>query len=116
MVRAPVDQRAQIFRRLLRRVNPYRGQLAAAVACALASAGAAAAYAYLVGPLAKAVLAGGSAGMLWGRPAEQALPVAIVAVALCKAVAGYFQSGWMTSAGQKVVAGLRGSLHAKVLR
>ena len=101
--------------RLLAQVRPYRGRLFLAVGASLVCAGAAAAYAYLVGPLVKAVLQGGALRPFHGLPAEQALPLAIVVLAGVKAAASYLQGGWMMGAGQRVIADLRARLHGQLL-
>lgn len=108
--------RAHTFRRLLGFVRPYRLELALSILASLVGAAAAAGYAYLVGPLLKSLLTGnGLHGRTLGLPAGTAIPLAIVAVALAKALAGLLQGGWTGSVGQKVVRDLRVSLHARLL-
>src|SRR5690242_5992954 len=106
-------------RRLLGFVKPYRLTVAVAVvACAMAAA-AAAFYAYLIGPLLKAVLTGEAArlGPLSLERADLPLlvPLLVLGVALVKSAAQFLQSGLMQATGQKVMADIRGAIHARLL-
>jgi subfamily B ATP-binding cassette protein MsbA len=108
--------RAHTFRRLLGFVRPYRLELSLSIFASLVGAGAAAGYAYLVGPLLKSLLTGnGLHGEYLGIAAITAIPLAIVGVALTKALASLLQGGWTVSVGQKVVRDLRVFLHQRLL-
>lgn len=83
------------------------------------SAAAAAAYAYLIGPLLKALLAGSEVELgplrLGGEDLAVWLPLSVVAVAAVKALSQYLQGGLMSSVGQRVMAALRRELYDKLL-
>ncbi|HEY8211258.1 MAG TPA: ABC transporter ATP-binding protein [Myxococcaceae bacterium] len=107
------------YRRLLRSLKPYRATAAAAAAASSIAAAAAALYAYLIGPLLKAVLTQGPVelGGVVVQREDLALvfPLAILAAAGMKALAQWLQGGWMQSLGQRVMADLRRDLHAHLL-
>jgi len=107
------------YRRLLRSLKPYRATAAAAAVASAIAAAAAGLYAYLIGPLLKAVLAQGpvSLGGVAVEPKDLPVvfPLAIMAVAVVKAVAQWLQGGWMQSAAQRGMADLRRDLHAHLL-
>ncbi|HVE81302.1 MAG TPA: ABC transporter ATP-binding protein [Myxococcales bacterium] len=89
------------------------------MAASSVAAAATALYAYLIGPLLKAVLTEGPLE-LGGVAVERGdlalvFPAAIVGVAVVKALAQWLQGGWMQSVGQKVMADLRRDLHADLL-
>ncbi|MGO8968837.1 MAG: ABC transporter ATP-binding protein [Myxococcaceae bacterium] len=99
------------LRRLLGLLRPYRLRVALALLAAAVSAAAAAGYAWLVGPLLKGVLLGGTVQL---GPVELptttwrwVLPAAVMAAALVKATAQFLQTGWMQSVGQRVLAAFR---------
>src|SRR5262249_25626815 len=107
------------YRRLLRSLRPYWATAAAATAASSFAAAAAALYAYLIGPLLKAVLTTGPVE-LGGVAVERkdmtlVFPAAIIGVAALKALAQWLQGGWMQSLGQRVMADLRRDLHAHLL-
>src|SRR6185295_1790102 len=107
------------YRRLLRSLKPYRATAAAAAVASAIAAAAAGLYAYLIGPLLKAVLTQGPVE-LGGVAVERkdlvvVFPLAIVAVAALKAVAQWLQGGWMQSAAPRGMADLRRDLHAHLL-
>jgi subfamily B ATP-binding cassette protein MsbA len=108
-----------VYRRLLGYLRPYRRLLAAGVCASLVSALATAAYAWLVGPLLRAVLTGAPvelAGVtLPGERLLRVLPALVVAVAVIKAAAGFLQGGWMQRLGQRVMADLRAFLYGRLL-
>ncbi|WP_043431351.1 ABC transporter ATP-binding protein [Cystobacter fuscus] len=108
-----------VYRRLLGYVRPYRLLLAAGLGASLVAAGATSTYAWLVGPLLRAVLTGGPvelAGVkLSGEHLLGVLPLMVVGVAVLKAGANYLQGGWMQRLGQRVMADLRASLYARLL-
>ena len=99
------------LRRLVGLLRPYRLRVAVALLAAAISAAAAAAYAWLVGPLLKGVLLGGSVQLgpleLQRQAWRWVLPLAVVAAALVKATAQFLQTGWMQSVGQRVLAAFR---------
>jgi subfamily B ATP-binding cassette protein MsbA len=108
-----------VYRRLLGYLRPYRGLLAAGVCASLVAAASTSAYAWLVGPLLRAVLTGAPvelAGLtLPGERLLGVLPLLVVAVAALKALAGFLQGGWMQRLGQRVMADLRAWLYARLL-
>ncbi|WP_434386433.1 ABC transporter ATP-binding protein [Melittangium boletus] len=108
-----------IYRRLLGYVRPYRRLLLAGLGASLVAAVATSAYAWLVGPLLRAVLTGGAvelAGLsLPGERLLGVLPLMVVGVAVVKAGASYLQGGWMQRLGQRVMADLRADLYTRLL-
>jgi subfamily B ATP-binding cassette protein MsbA len=108
-----------VYRRLLGYARPYRAPIACAVAASAASAVAAALYAFLVGPLLKAVLtkSGIELGGLRFAQSELsvALPAMMIAVAVFKATAQLMQSGLMQATGQKIIGRIRVDLYAHLL-
>jgi subfamily B ATP-binding cassette protein MsbA len=97
------------YRRLLGYLAPYRMGVAVACAASVVSAAAAAVYAWLIGPLLKAVLQGGGAELLWK------LPLGVVALAAVKAGAQWLHTGLMQATGQRVMADLRRQLYDRLL-
>jgi subfamily B ATP-binding cassette protein MsbA len=89
--------------------------LAAAVVSAIATAF----YAYLVGPLLRAVLT--QVKVQWGplsiEPVDLAwkLPLIVSALAIVKAAAQFLQSGWTHATAQLVTADIRRDLFARLL-
>ncbi len=108
-----------IYQRLLGYLRPYRGLLVAGVGASLLAAAATAAYAWVVGPLLRAVLTGEAVTVAGLRlpPDEllRRLPLVVVAVAAVKATAQFLQGGWMQRLGQRVMADLRGFLYGRLL-
>ncbi len=105
--------------RLVRFAGPQRGQVALATAFGLVAALATAAWARLLGPLLESVLKGGAvtvAGLTFER-ADLAvkLPLAVVGMALLKAVSTWVHTGLMTSVAQGALARLRRALYEQVL-
>lgn len=100
-------------------LRPYRGLLVAGLSASLLAAAATAGYAWVVGPLLRAVLTGEpvTLGGVELPPDEllRRLPLLVVAVAAVKATAQFLQGGWMQRLGQRVMADLRGSLYARLL-
>ncbi|MCE9672989.1 ABC transporter ATP-binding protein/permease [Myxococcus stipitatus] len=110
---------AHVYRRVLGYLRPYRWLLAAGVCASLAAALATSAYAWVVGPLLRAVLTGkpiSVAGVsLPGDTMLQRLPLVVVAVAFIKALAQFLQGGLMQRLGQRVMADLRGFFYGRLL-
>ncbi|MCP3100893.1 ABC transporter ATP-binding protein/permease [Myxococcus sp. K15C18031901] len=110
---------AHVYRRVLGYLRPYRWLLAAGVSASLVAALATSAYAWVVGPLLRAVLTGkpiSVAGVsLPGDTMLQRLPLVVVAVAFVKALAQFLQGGLMQRLGQRVMADLRGFLYGRLL-
>ena len=108
-----------VYRRLLGYLRPYRPLLAAGVGASLVAAAATSAYAWVVGPLLRAVLTGEPvtvAGVaLPGDALLERLPLLVVLIALVKATAQFLQGGLMQRLGQRVMADLRGFLYARLL-
>jgi len=120
-VRAAVAPRPSphVYRRLLGYVRPYRRLLVAGLGASLLAAAATSAYAWLVGPLLRAVLTGESISLAGLKlPPEEMLrrlPLLVVAVAAVKATAQFLQGGWMQRLGQRVMADLRGFFYSRLL-
>jgi subfamily B ATP-binding cassette protein MsbA len=108
-----------VYRRLLGYVRPYRRLLVAGLGASLLAAVATSAYAWLVGPLLRAVLTGESVSLAGLKlpPDEmlRRLPLLVVAVAAVKATAQFLQGGWMQRLGQRVMADLRGFFYSRLL-
>ncbi|WP_163989576.1 ABC transporter ATP-binding protein [Pyxidicoccus caerfyrddinensis] len=108
-----------IYRRLLGYLRPYRPLLAAGVGASLVAAAATSAYAWVVGPLLRAVLTGEPitvAGVsLPGDALLERLPLLVVLVALVKSTAQFLQGGLMQRLGQRVMSDLRGFLYGRLL-
>ncbi|MBX5480841.1 MAG: ABC transporter ATP-binding protein [Myxococcaceae bacterium] len=115
----PPRPAASDLRRLLSFLRPYRWTAIAAVLASCVAAGAAAAYAYLIGPLLEAVLTGqpvrlgdvavNQKDLLW------AFPIAVVSVALVKALAQFLQNGLMQQVAQRATNDLRQTLYSRLL-
>jgi len=109
----------RVYSRLWTYVRPYGGRVAAASLAAAVSAAAAAAYAYLIGPLLKAVLQGQAVELgAWrfaGADLVVQLPLLVLGVALAKALAQWLQTGLMQAVGQRVMTRLRGDLYSRLL-
>ena len=110
---------SHVYRRLLGYLRPYRRLLAAGVGASLLTAAATSAYAWLVGPLLRAVLTRAPvefAGLT--LPSERLLgllPALVVVVAVVKATANFLQGGLMQRLGQRVMADLRAFLYSRLL-
>ncbi|MFL5318383.1 MAG: ABC transporter ATP-binding protein, partial [Myxococcaceae bacterium] len=114
-----MGNRLHSYRRLLQYARPYRSTVVIAVGASAIAALATSFYAWLVGPLLKAVLTRSDlqlpfvkvegARLLW------VLPAAVVVVAVVKASAQFLQNGLMTRTGQRVMADLRRDLYSKLL-
>ncbi|HSP79283.1 MAG TPA: ABC transporter ATP-binding protein, partial [Myxococcaceae bacterium] len=108
-----------VYRRLLGYLRPHRRLLAAGLCASLGTAVATSAYAWVMGPLLRAVLTGAPvevAGVsLPGERMLGLLPLLMVTVAAVKAAAGFLQGGWMQRLGQRVMADLRASLYSRLL-
>ncbi len=108
-----------VYRRLLGYLRPYRLLLAAGFGASVAAAVATSAYAWVVGPLLRAVLTDAPvtvAGVsLPGDALLKRLPLLVVAVAAVKATAQFLQGGLMQRLGQRVMADLRGFLYGRLL-
>ena len=107
------------LRRLWGLLRPYRLRVALALVAACVSAAAAAGYAWLVGPLLKGVLLGGTVQLgpveLQTSVWRWVLPAAVMAAALVKALAQFLQTGWMQAVGQRVLALLILPLYVPIL-
>jgi len=110
--------RKSVYRRLLGYARPHRLTIAFAVIAAASSSAAGALYAYLVGPLLKAVLTqtpAQVAGRAFDR-SDWAVPALLVGIAGFKASAQLLQNGLMQSAGQKMISRLRCDLYTRLLQ
>ncbi len=107
------------FRRLLAYVAPYRSRVLLGLAAALVGATATALYAYLVGPLLRAVLT--EAKVQWGPWSIERgdlawkLPLIVTGLAVLKAAAQFLQMGWTHATAQSVTADIRRDLFARLL-
>jgi subfamily B ATP-binding cassette protein MsbA len=110
---------AHVYPRLLGYLRPYRRLLVAGLGASLLAAMATSAYAWLVGPLLRAVLTGETVSVAGASlpPDEmlRRLPLLVVAVAAVKATAQFLQGGWMQRLGQRVMADLRGFFYSRLL-
>ncbi|MFL5345282.1 MAG: ABC transporter ATP-binding protein [Hyalangium sp.] len=108
-----------LYRRLLSYLRPYRRLLVAGLGASVLAAAATSGYAWLVGPLLRAVLTGEAVLVAGLRlpPDEllRRLPLLLVAVAVVKATAQFLQGGWMQRLGQRVMADLRGFFYSRLL-
>jgi len=91
----------------------------AGLSASLLAAMATSAYAWLVGPLLRAVLTGEAVSVAGvSLPPDEMLrrlPLLVVAVAAVKATAQFLQGGWMQRLGQRVMADLRGFFYSRLL-
>ncbi|HEY1086301.1 MAG TPA: ABC transporter ATP-binding protein [Archangium sp.] len=105
--------------RIVARTAPFRRMLAVGIGASLFAATAGALWASLVGPLLRSLLAGGD--ITWGpfqlSQADLAwrLPLAIVFVAILRALAAWLHSGLMSRVSQGVLGRLREELYGKLL-
>jgi ATP-binding cassette, subfamily B, bacterial MsbA len=108
------------YARLLRYVAVERRTLLAALVASGISAGAVAAYAWLLGPLFRALLTGAAVRLgPWtfeGKDLLWRIPTFLVGVAAIKASAQMLHNGWMQSVSQRVLQALREDLYARLLR
>lgn len=108
-----------VYRRLLGYLAPHRAAVAGALLASSVAAGAAALYAYLIGPLLKAVLTGATVTLgplsFSGRDLVTRFPLLVVGVAVAKALSQWAQGGLMQATGQKVMSTLRRDLYARLL-
>lgn len=110
----------ETWKRLLAYAMPHRARMAVATLASVISAAAAAASSYLLGPLAKTVLTGGSTSIA-GRPVaiealETQIPLAIVVLAVLKALSAWLNSGLMNAVAQDALRRLKRDLYGKLLR
>src|SRR5690349_20492237 len=107
-----------VYRGLLGYLGPHRVAVAGALLATSVAAGAAALYAYLIGPLLKAVMTGATVTLgplsFSGRDLVTRFPLLVVGVAVAKAVSQWAQGGLMQSTGQKVMSTLRRDLYARL--
>ncbi|MFL5351689.1 ABC transporter ATP-binding protein [Archangium sp.] len=108
-----------VYTRLLSYLRPYRAPLAIAILASAVTAATTSAYAWLVGPLLKAVLMGSpvvlgsvkleGGGLLWQ------FPLVMVVVAGLKALSQFLHNGLMQSTGQRVLSDVRRDLYTRLL-
>ena len=107
------------WRRLLRRTRSEAGALVPGVAASLVAAVAASLWASLVGPLLESLIR--SSDVSWGPfrltrdDLSWRVPLAVVLLAVVKAVASFLHSGLMGRVGQRVLGGLRRDLYSRLL-
>lgn len=102
---------APLLRRLVGEfVRPHFGKLALAFAAMGLVAASTAANAWLMQPLLDKVFVAHDEDLLL------VIPVAIIVLAFIKGFAGYAQSVWMTTIGQRVVADIQMKLFARLMR
>jgi ATP-binding cassette, subfamily B, bacterial MsbA len=98
---------ARLAREFLR---PYAGRMAVALGCMGLMAGATAANAWLMEPMLDRVFFAHDEHLLL------LIPLAVIALAVVKGLANYWQSVLMTTVGQRVVADIQLSLFARLMR
>jgi ATP-binding cassette, subfamily B, bacterial MsbA len=91
-------------------LRPYAGRMAAALACMGLMAAATAANAWLMEPMLDRVFVAHDEHLLL------LIPLAVIALALVKGLANYWQSVLMTTVGQRVVADIQLGLFARLMR
>jgi subfamily B ATP-binding cassette protein MsbA len=101
------------LQRLLGRVRPHRGTVAAAIAASVVAAGMGAIWAWLLGPLLQGLLVTSPSTSLGMNGSW--LPPMLIAVGAVKALAAWLHAGWMQRVAQAVLAKLRRDLYAKLL-
>ncbi|MFZ5445482.1 MAG: ABC transporter ATP-binding protein [Myxococcota bacterium] len=105
--------------RVLSRTRPFGRTLAIAVAMSLFAAAAGSVWASLVGPLLRSLVAGGD--VTWGPfqfgrdDLSTRLPLAIVGVAMLRALAAWLHTGLMGRVSQGVLSRLREELYGRLL-
>lgn len=111
--------RGSTYWRMLGYLLPHRTAVGVSLCASAVAAGAAAAYAYLAGPLLKALLAGSAVELglvsLDRKDLTLWLPLMVGAVATAKALAQYLHGGLTSAVGQRVMAALRKELYARLL-
>jgi len=109
-----------VYARLLSYVRPHGPAVLVAVLAASLAAAATSAYAYLIGPLLRAVLTGKAVVLgpltFTGLDLVTRFPLLVVGVALVKALAQWVQGGLMQTVGQRVMGTLRRELYARMLQ
>ncbi|MBI3355682.1 MAG: lipid A export permease/ATP-binding protein MsbA [Nitrospirae bacterium] len=98
------------FKRLMRYVYPYRGRFFAAFVCSGLVAMLSGAYAWLVRPVLDGIFIEKNEGLLL------ALPLALLGVAVLKALFSYGQTYLMAYVGNRVVADIRQELFQHLMR
>ena len=115
----------RIYLRLLKYLRPYYLKIAVAMACMVLFALSNGAMAYLIGPAMKVLFSGGEAPVrfvpfdLFVVPQGwlmAAIPLAIMVMALIKGFSSYGNSFYMGFVGLRMIADLRGTLYAHILR
>ncbi len=91
-------------------LRPYAGRMAVALGCMGLMAGATAANAWLMEPMLDRVFFAHDEHLLL------LIPLAVIALAVVKGLANYWQSVLMTTVGQRVVADIQLSLFARLMR
>jgi ATP-binding cassette, subfamily B, bacterial MsbA len=100
-----------LLRRLARDfLRPHALRMALAFAAMGVMAGATATNAWLMEPMLDSVFVEHDEVLLW------VIPVAVIALALAKGIANYWQSVLMTTVGQRVVADIQLALFARLMR
>jgi len=100
-----------LVRRLARDfLRPHAGRMLLALAAMAVMAGATAGNAWLMEPMLDRVFVEHDTLLLW------LIPVAVILLGVVKGIANYWQSVWMTTVGQRVVADIQLSLFARLMR
>ncbi|MFT3841100.1 MAG: ABC transporter ATP-binding protein [Myxococcaceae bacterium] len=112
--------RPRTFARLLSYSTGRKGLLAAALLASMVSAAAGAAFSWVLGPLLSALLLAKPSVQLGPLTLELGqfdarLPLALVALALSKAFAGWLHAGWMGQVAQTGLLKLRHALYQRLL-
>jgi ATP-binding cassette, subfamily B, bacterial MsbA len=109
----------RVWWRVVARVGPFKKPLSLAIFFSLFAATAGAVWASLVGPLLRSLIGGGD--ITWGPFQLQRedltfkLPLAIVGVAVLKAIASWLHAGLMSRVSQGVLSRLREELYGRLL-
>jgi len=118
-VKPPLRTALTTWWRLLGFVKPFRGQVAFATLAGIIAAIATAGWARLLGPLLEAVVKGGDvevAGVIISHDTlASKLSVAVVGMAVLKALSTWLHLGVMGTVAQRALAGLRRALYDRVL-
>jgi len=115
-----LNARPRTLARLLSYSTGNKGLLAAALLASLVSAAAGAAFSWVLGPLLDGLLLSKPEVVLGPLTLELGhfdarLPLALVALALAKALSGWLHAGWMTRVAQTGLLKLRHALYRRLL-
>jgi len=110
MAPAPLSSSALMSRLLRRQVRPHAGRLALAALFMAIVAATTAGNAWIMEPVLDKVFVGKEHRLLWW------IVAGVLALALVKGMAGYFQAVLMNHVGQRVIADVQAELYAHLMR